>query len=112
MGKIVIQTLHSLGIDIPIIIAAIIAGMIKVDNKLPLMKKVAFILVAAFISNYCTPVLIGIFHLDASLSSGLGFIIGYLNLDAIRFIENKLKSKLSKKIDAIEEEVETEDKIN
>ena len=87
------EILQTLGINISLIIGGTIGGFIGMKKDVPVWLQITTVLSAAFIANYCTPVILEIFNMDKGVAPGLGFICGYSGKAMLDYTIDKLKKK-------------------
>jgi hypothetical protein len=87
------ELLSSLGINVSLIIGGIIGALIGMKPGLSWWKQLISVLVAAFIANYCSPVIVDLFGMNHNTMAGVGFITGYSGKAMLEYTMQKLTTK-------------------
>ena len=93
MFKVISEMLNNLGFNATLLIGGAIGGVIGLKKDRPFWHQLITVVASAFIANYTTPVIISIFNMDPSTTSGIGFIVGYTNKGLLEYAIERLKKK-------------------
>jgi hypothetical protein len=91
--KVLNELLNSLGINVSLIIGGVIGALIGMKPGLSWWKQLISVLVAAFIANYCSPVIVDLFGMNQNTMAGVGFITGYSGKAMLEYTMLKLTKK-------------------
>lgn len=90
--------LENLGIDIALMITGFFGSVFMVSKTAAQNIKTSLVGIVSgtLAANYCTPVVIEIFHFEGKSQFGIAFILGYLGVKGverfiIRFINKKIE---------------------